>query len=247
MDAFPNLSRPISLQSLLKSNDISATTAKYVAKVYTTLAAGVGMAAAGALFLPHIAGITVLLASLAAAAAVLMSSPQRGMFSLSESTRWGLLYAFFGMQGISLAPFLYELAAVDPAIITLALLASASVFACFSLAAMLTTRRTVMYGFSILGSMMSILSMFSFIGWAWGGRLGAMAFNVNLYGGLAMFIGYVMMDTQMMIAAAEAGAKDVPKDALQLFVDFAGIFVRIAVILARNKQRESKSSRNSRR
>ncbi len=55
-----------------------------------------------------------------------------------------------------------------------------------------------------------------------------------------MFLMYVVYDTQMMIEKAVLGSKDVAWDAMELFIDFVAIFVRICVILLKNKEKKSK-------
>ncbi len=46
-----------------------------------------------------------------------------------------------------------------------------------------------------------------------------------------MFMGYVLFDTQMIIERANRGDYNYVKHALDLFVDFAAIFVRLLVIM----------------
>ena len=45
-------------------------------------------------------------------------------------------------------------------------------------------------------------------------------FNINLYGGLLVFIGFVFVDTQLMINRCENGQEcDSYKDAMNMFID----------------------------
>lgn len=60
-------------------------------------------------------------------------------------------------------------------------------------------------------------------------------FNVfkplQLYFGLLVFLGYMVVDTQEMIERAHHGDLDYVKHALTLFTDFVGVFVRILIIM----------------
>ncbi|KAG6963442.1 hypothetical protein JG688_00008142 [Phytophthora aleatoria] len=68
----------------------------------------------------------------------------------------------------------------------------------------------------------------------------------TLYGGLFMFCGYVVFDTQMIIEKASMGDKDVLKHTLDLFMDLMSIFVRILVALLKKNNGGSKPRSNHR-
>ncbi|GLE02680.1 hypothetical protein PINS_up011535 [Pythium insidiosum] len=76
-----------------------------------------------------------------------------------------------------------------------------------------------------------------------------MVYMAHLYLGLAIFCAYVIFDTQMIIEKASLGDKDSLKHALELFLDFVSIFVRILVILLQNsgKKRSNSESKRSKK
>jgi len=55
--------------------------------------------------------------------------------------------------------------------------------------------------------------------------------NINLYLGLFMFCGYILYDTQLIIEKSDRGSTDFVWDALELFIDFVAVFVRVLIIL----------------
>lgn len=56
-------------------------------------------------------------------------------------------------------------------------------------------------------------------------------FILQLYFGLLVFVGYIVVDTQDIIEKAHFGDLDYVKHALTLFTDFAAVFVRILIIM----------------
>lgn len=56
-----------------------------------------------------------------------------------------------------------------------------------------------------------------------------------------------MFDTQLTIEKASLGDRDVEMHALNLFTDLVAIFVRIMIILTRNKKRNNSNGSSSRR
>jgi len=93
----------------------------------------------------------------------------------------------------------------------------------------------------ILGSVMFYMAIASlanlFLGWH-------IIQEVQIYLGLLVFSGYVVFDTQVIIEKASQGQTDVVKHSLELFIDFAAIFVRILIILMRNKESDDRRKRN---
>ena len=53
--------------------------------------------------------------------------------------------------------------------------------------------------------------------------------------------------TQMIIEDAHTGRKDFVAHAMELLIDFVGVFVRLLIILQRNAQKKSEDERNRRR
>lgn len=54
------------------------------------------------------------------------------------------------------------------------------------------------------------------------------------------FAGYVVADTQLIIAKASSGYFDAVWDALELFLDFVNLFIRLLRILGKKKKEERK-------
>lgn len=56
----------------------------------------------------------------------------------------------------------------------------------------------------------------------------------------------MIFDTQLVVEKASLGDRDFAWHAMELFIDFVGIFVRICIILLRNKQKGDRGSKGSR-
>jgi FtsH-binding integral membrane protein len=155
-------------------------------------------------------------------------------------------FAFF--QGLSLGGLVDVILDVDPSVLITAFLGTVAIFICFSAAAMFARRRSYLYLGGLLSTCLSWMAMASLVSIFWPSSFN---FLLQLYGGLLVFVGYVVLDTQQTIEKAAAGSTDFVGDALSLLIDFVAIFVRIAIILLRNRdkedRRESSSDRRSRR
>lgn len=111
---------------------------------------------------------------------------------------------------------------------------TAAVFAAFSASALINTSRTYLYLGGMLFSGLSLLLYASIFRLLFGLNL----FSFELYVGLALFCGYVLFDTQVIVEMARLGSSDHIGHAFQLFTDFIAIFVRILIIIMRERERK---------
>merc|ERR1711976_81327 len=116
--------------------------------------------------------------------------------------------------------------------IVTAFLGTSCIFVCFSLGAVLAERRSMLYLGGFLSSAISLLFMMSFMSMMFGSST---LFFAQLYLGLLVFCGYVIFDTQMIIERASLGDRDHVQHATHLFMDFVAIFVRLLIILSKDK------------
>ena len=151
------------------------------------------------------------------------------------------------LEGLSIGPLIQMSLMIDPAIVAIAFVATTCVFACFTASALLSKNQVYLALGGTLGSCVTFMFCLNLFSGLFGGYV--MAFNINLYFGLVVFCGYVLYDTQLIVARAQAGDRDVVGHALELFIDFIQIFVRILIILAKNsaqkKDGKKKSSTNN--
>lgn len=120
-----------------------------------------------------------------------------------------------------------------------ALAATVLVFVSFTVVALRAERRTALYlGGAASSAMLVILgaTIFSFIF----PSLSALAASLGFWLGLLAFVGYVIYDTHKILANAESGREDPLADAVDLFVDFVAIFVRLLRLFLDRSDRESK-------
>lgn len=226
-------------------NDYKLETQNHLFKVYLSLALCVLAASGGA--------ATAMYLRLTGEANILGMLGGIGMLFWIHSDqrkqdfqrRLGLLCGFGFFEGLSIAPLLSFAAFVDPSLIVTAFLGSVAVFSCFAASAVVAKRRSYLYLGGILGSAVTVMLVLSLMNLFF---RSVTFYLVELYGGLLIFSGYVVFDTQMILEKAENGSNDVVGHAATLFVDFVAIFVRILIILLRNRgesrDNRSKKSRN---
>ncbi|KDO34262.1 hypothetical protein SPRG_22076 [Saprolegnia parasitica CBS 223.65] len=216
------------LAVLLSTNDIEPRVQRHLVRVYVTLAAAVGAAAAGVVFdiACGLAGYTTafLVFVLVLALYLLPKAKfaQRLCVLLTLATCWGA----------NLGGLVQHALATDASIVAMAFVGSTIVFGCFTLSALLERRRTYLFlgafaGSAILGLVLvALVNVFV--------RSAAM-YSLELYGGLLLFCFYVLFDTQLIVEKASSGDDDVVGHAFELFLDFLNLFVRILIILLKKR------------
>ncbi|CAA3023006.1 bax inhibitor 1-like [Olea europaea subsp. europaea] len=214
-----------SYDSLKNFRQISPVVQTHLKQVYLSLCCALIAAAVGAYIhiLWNIGGLLTTLASVGSIFWLLSVPPYE------EQKRVSLLMAAALFQGASIGPLIELAIKFDPSIVLGALVGCAVAFGCFSAAAMVARRREYLYLGGLLSSGLSILFWLHFASSIFGGSMAL--FKFELYFGLLVFVGYIVVDTQDIIEKAHFGDLDYVKHALTLFSDFAAVFVRILIIM----------------
>lgn len=223
---------------------IDARIQKHLQKVYLTLTGCVLLAAAGVMadVKYHVGGYMTSILMFVSLMAVMVMAPT----PQNKSKRYAALATFSFCEGVSIAPLVGLAFYIDPNLVLLATLATSTVFACFSAAALLTPRRSYLFlGGWLSSAIMGMLAV-RLGGWLFG--FGRFAFEVELFVGLVVFAGYIIFDTQVIVERCGAGDFDNIKHAVDLFMDLVAVFVRVLVILLRSQEkREDDRRRRDRR
>ncbi len=117
---------------------------------------------------------------------------------------------------------------LNPAIIPNAFLMCSLIFACFTGAALYAPDGQYLYLGGSLLSGMSMLFWMAFLNIFFQSQL---LFQAYIWGGLLLFCGFVMWDTQMIIEKHRRGDRDYIMHSLDLFIDFMQIFRKILILL----------------
>ncbi|KAA8522171.1 hypothetical protein F0562_012844 [Nyssa sinensis] len=230
-----------SYDSLKNFRQISPIVQTHLKQVYLALCCALIASAAGAYLhiLWNIGGLLTTIGCIGSIAWLLSTPPYQ------EQKRVALLMTAALFEGASIGPLIEMAVEIDPSILITAFVGSAVAFGCFSVAAMLARRREFLYLGGLLSSGLSILFWLHFASSIFGGSTSI--FKFELYFGLLVFVGYMVVDTQDIIEKAHLGDLDYVKHALTLFTDFAAVFVRILIIMLKNssEKNEKKKKRRS--
>merc|ERR1719410_3201061 len=89
------------------------------------------------------------------------------------------------------------------------------------------------------GTLMSGLSTLMWLGFANIFFRSQLLFQAHIWIGLAVFCGFIMFDTQMIIRKAKNGDKDFIAHSLDLFIDFVQVFRKVLILLMQKVRKTS--------
>jgi FtsH-binding integral membrane protein len=226
--------------TLFNFGQISPKVQNHLKQVYLTLCFAVAAAAVGAYLhvLLNLGGLLTTIACIGSSVWLLSTPP------FEERKRLTLLMAAALFQGASIGPLIDLAIQIDPSLIFSSFVATALAFGCFSGAALVAKRREYLYLGGLVSSGLSILMWLHFASSIFGGSMAI--FKFELYFGLLVFVGYIVVDTQEIVEKAHLGDMDYVKHALTLFTDLAAIFVRILVIMMRNSSERTEKKKKRR-
>ncbi|XP_035725030.1 probable Bax inhibitor 1 [Vespa mandarinia] len=159
----------------------------------------------------------------------LMSTPDNGK---NQKLRLGYLLGFAFLSGLGLGPLLEIVINIDPSIVVTALVGTTVLFVSFSISALLAERGRWLYLGGIIFSMLNIMLFFSFINLFLHSQY---IYQAHLYAGFFLMCGFIIYDTQLIIAKHHMGNKDFIVHSLDLFMDFIGVFRHLLVILTQKE------------
>eukprot|EP00088_Acartia_fossae_P004334 TRINITY_DN11854_c1_g1_i1.p1 TRINITY_DN11854_c1_g1~~TRINITY_DN11854_c1_g1_i1.p1 ORF type:complete len:237 (+),score=80.32 TRINITY_DN11854_c1_g1_i1:65-775(+) len=158
----------------------------------------------------------------------------------NRKTRFGMLLGFAFLTGLGMGPLLDIAIMINPTIVPSALMLTSVVFACFTGAALFAPDGKYLY---LGGSLLSGLSTLMFLGLLNIFFRSQLLFQAHLYIGLAIFCGFIMFDTQVIIEKARRGDKDFIAHSLDLFIDFVQIFRKVLILLMQKEQGKEQKKR----
>jgi len=211
---------------------------QHLQRVYTTMGLALIACAMGSyLHMAHIftAGILTLVGTIASGLGIfLMAATQE-----NQGKRFALLMTFAALCGVSQGPLLDIVVLVDPSIVMTALMATALVFICFSACALLSNDRKWLAIGGLLMSGLSLMLVLSLMNMFLRSQL---IYEMKLYFGLALFCGFILYDTQLIVEKRRRGDDDFIGHCVMLFLDFIDIFRNLLILLT-NKETSSRERR----
>jgi len=229
-----------SIDSFLNSfnTKFEAPVRSHLKNVYASLTMTVASATIGAyvhLFTNILQGGGLLFSLVAVGLALgLHFNPDNGK---NRGQRLAMLLGFGFLTGLGMGPLLQMAMMMNPSIVPTAFLVSATIFGCFTGASLMAPDGKYLY---LGGTLMSGLSTLMWLGLLNIFFRSQLLFQAHIWIGLAVFCGFIMFDTQMIIRKARMGDKDFIAHSLDLFIDFVQVFRKVLILLMQKDERDNK-------
>lgn len=235
-------------RSLLDFTPLSAPQKKHVSHIYAALVTNVLLTGLGVYVQLNFISLPSALALILSFGCVLgltFSSQKAHAESKMLTKERGLYFGGFGvLNGMLIANYLNVVHRhVGPQVIPTAFFASCAIFLCLSASALIAKQRSYLYLGSILGSVLGYFTLASLVNIFFRVKL---LNDIMLWGGLFMYLGFVIYDTQLAVAQFDMGNRDYLLHALQFYVNFISIFLRLVAILSQRQEENNRRKRDSR-
>lgn len=247
--SYSNRQQGITLKSLLDFTPLSAPKKAHLTKVYAMLFSGVIASAVGVylhLYALRLPAILLLLVKIGCLMGVIMTRHKAIMEGrILTPMRLGCYGGFCLALGMNMADYLaYVHYGISSAIVPTAFLGSIAIFGCFSIGALMAKERSYLFLGAILGSVMSYMMLLSLANIFF---RSVILSDLMLYAGILLYVGFVVYDTQVTLADFDRGNRDFLVHALELYMDLAGIFVRLVKVMAQNEENRRQKRRDEER
>ena len=217
-------------QKLFEFSEITPRVKEHLNQVYGTLSIACLTAAATCMYTPVAlvnSMVFLIFSIIATIGLVITMMSKKG--NRDHGTKFVCFLAIAAIDGASLKPLIMLAEEIDPIIVVNALVYTAVIFGSFTLASLMTKRRSMLFLGGFLSSILLGMTFGIFFSWIMGvSIITYMAYNVIM---LIVFSFYVIYDTQLIVEKAHMGDYDYNLHALDLFIDLLRIFIHVIRIL----------------
>lgn len=247
-NAFSGAGVSVPRRSFLDFTPLSAPQKKHVSRIYAALATNILITGAGVyvqLNLFRLSSFFSLILSLGCVMGLSFSSQKAVSEAKVLTPERGLYFGGFGLlNGMLMANYLNSVHKfVGPQVVPTAFFLSLAIFCCLSVSALLAKQRSYLYLGSLLGTALSYFSLAALLQLFFKIKLLS---DVLLWGGLFMYLGFVLYDTQLAVAQFDLGQRDYLLHALQFYTNFISIFLRLVALFAEKQEEANRRKRDSR-
>eukprot|EP00918_Siedleckia_nematoides_P067498 GHVU01146927.1.p1 GENE.GHVU01146927.1~~GHVU01146927.1.p1 ORF type:complete len:285 (-),score=16.61 GHVU01146927.1:1480-2334(-) len=190
----------LSGKSLMDFTPLNKSQKRHMRRVYSMLTLGILSTALGALFDIYVFRIPHFIAIIATIGFIFATVSSSTTTDSLKRSGYFLAFAFF--KGILIASLLEIAHRVHPAIISTAFFISLAIFAAFALTAMFATERSFLFLGGVLSSVVFYMGMAGLANIFFQSQI---IFDIQLYGGLVVFLGKVVQGGMELCGCALPG------------------------------------------